>query len=79
MPSFVQTWIEAPFTTEPYKQSDPDTVPALKQKLSAFRTKRGTKFFVEPCGLHTEELYLQGLSSSLPEEVQVQMLHTIRA
>ena len=33
--------------------------------------------FVEPCGLNTEELYIQGMSSSLPEDVQIAMLHTV--
>jgi tRNA uridine 5-carboxymethylaminomethyl modification enzyme len=42
-----------------------------------FPDKTRHQLFIEPMGLHTEELYVQGLSSSLPEEVQLQMLHTI--
>ena len=42
-----------------------------------FADKERHQLFVEPMGLNTEELYIQGLSSSLPEDVQVQMLHTI--
>ena len=42
-----------------------------------FADKLRHQLFVEPMGLDTEELYVQGFSSSLPEEVQIQMLHTI--
>ena len=42
-----------------------------------FADKPRHQLFVEPMGLNTEELYIQGFSSSMPEEVQVQMLHTI--
>ena len=46
-------------------------------KVMTFRDKTRHQLFVEPMGLETEELYIQGFSSSMPEEVQVQMLHTI--
>ena len=55
----------------------PRYCPSIETKLVRFPDKPRHQIFVEPCGLHTEELYLQGLSSSLPEEVQVEMLHTI--
>ena len=55
----------------------PRYCPSIETKIVRFPDKTRHQIFVEPCGLHTEELYLQGLSSSLPEEVQVQMLHTI--
>ena len=42
-----------------------------------FSDKPRHQLFIEPMGLNTEELYIQGFSSSLPEEVQVKMLHTI--
>lgn len=43
-----------------------------------FRDKPRHQLFIEPCGLNTEEMYLQGMSSSLPEEVQLQFYHTIK-
>ena len=42
-----------------------------------FPDKERHQLFVEPMGLDTEELYIQGFSSSLPEEVQLEMLHTV--
>jgi tRNA uridine 5-carboxymethylaminomethyl modification enzyme len=42
-----------------------------------FADKERHQLFVEPCGADTKEMYLQGFSSSLPEEVQMQMLHTL--
>jgi tRNA uridine 5-carboxymethylaminomethyl modification enzyme len=45
--------------------------------VERFPDKERHQLFVEPMGLDTEELYIQGFSSSLPEEVQIQMLHTI--
>jgi tRNA uridine 5-carboxymethylaminomethyl modification enzyme len=42
-----------------------------------FADKERHQLFVEPCGLNTEEMYLQGLSSSLPEDVQLEFIHTI--
>jgi len=55
----------------------PRYCPSIETKVMTFADKPRHQLFVEPMGLHTEELYLQGFSSSLPEEVQVQMLHTI--
>ena len=43
-----------------------------------FADKERHQFFIEPMGLDTDEMYLQGLSSSLPEEVQIKFLHTIK-
>ena len=51
--------------------------PSIEDKVVRFADKERHQLFVEPMGLNTEELYIQGLSSSLPEDVQVQMLHTI--
>ena len=42
-----------------------------------FPEKQRHQLFIEPMGLDTQELYIQGFSSSMPEEVQVEMLHTI--
>ena len=55
----------------------PRYCPSFETKIVRFPDKLRHQLFVEPMGLETEELYIQGLSSSLPEEVQVQMLHSI--
>ncbi len=48
-----------------------------RRKIDRFPDKPRHQLFVEPCGLGTDEMYIQGLSSSLPEDVQLAMLHTI--
>ena len=55
----------------------PRYCPSIETKVERFPDKERHQMFVEPMGLDTEELYIQGFSSSLPEEVQIQMLHTI--
>jgi len=55
----------------------PRYCPSIEDKVVRFAEKTRHQLFIEPMGLHTEELYIQGLSSSLPEDVQVDMLHTI--
>ncbi len=55
----------------------PRYCPSIEDKVVRFADKERHLLFVEPMGLDTEELYIQGFSSSLPEEVQVEMLHTI--
>ena len=55
----------------------PRYCPSIETKIVTFPDKPRHQLFVEPMGLHTEELYLQGLSSSLPEEVQVQVVRSI--
>lgn len=55
----------------------PRYCPSIEDKVVRFADKLRHQLFVEPMGLDTEEVYLQGFSSSLPEEVQVEMLHTI--
>ena len=55
----------------------PRYCPSIEDKVVRFADKPRHLLFIEPMGLDTEELYIQGFSSSLPEEVQVQMLHTI--
>ena len=55
----------------------PRYCPSIEDKIVRFADKERHQVFIEPCGLHTEEMYLQGLSSSLPEDVQLQFLHTI--
>lgn len=55
----------------------PRYCPSFEDKIVRFSEKERHQLFIEPCGLNTEELYLQGLSSSLPEEVQLAFIHTI--
>lgn len=55
----------------------PRYCPSIEDKVVRFADKPRHQLFIEPMGLNTEELYIQGLSSSLPEEVQVELLHTI--
>ena len=55
----------------------PRYCPSIETKIVRFPDKERHQLFVEPMGLNTEELYIQGFSSSLPEDVQVEMLHTI--
>ena len=55
----------------------PRYCPSIETKIMTFKDKPRHQLFIEPMGLNTEELYIQGLSSSLPEEVQLRMLHTI--
>ena len=55
----------------------PRYCPSIETKIDRFPGKTRHQLFVEPCGLGTDELYIQGLSSSLPEDVQVAMVHTI--
>ena len=55
----------------------PRYCPSIEDKVVRFADKPRHQLFIEPMGLNTEELYVQGFSSSLPEEVQVEMLHTI--
>lgn len=55
----------------------PRYCPSFEDKIVRFSDKKRHQLFIEPCGLHTEEMYLQGLSSSLPEDVQIAFIHTI--
>ena len=55
----------------------PRYCPSIETKVVRFPDKERHQLFIEPMGLNTEELYIQGFSSSLPEEVQIEMLHTI--
>ena len=55
----------------------PRYCPSIETKIERFADKPRHQLFIEPCGLDTEELYIQGFSSSLPEDVQLQMMRTI--
>ena len=55
----------------------PRYCPSIEDKIVRFAEKPRHQLFLEPCGLETEEIYLQGMSSSLPEDVQLAFYHTI--
>ncbi len=55
----------------------PRYCPSIETKIVHFADKQRHQLFIEPGGLDTEEMYIQGFSSSLPEDVQLQMLHTV--
>ena len=56
----------------------PRYCPSLEDKIVRFADKERHQVFIEPCGLDTEEMYLQGMSSSLPEEVQLAFYRTVK-
>ena len=56
----------------------PRYCPSFEDKIMRFRDKPRHQLFIEPCGENTEEMYLQGMSSSLPEEVQLKFYKTIK-
>ena len=56
----------------------PRYCPSIEDKVVRFSDKPRHQLFVEPMGLTTDEMYIQGFSSSLPEDVQLQMLHTVK-
>ena len=55
----------------------PRYCPSIETKIVRFAEKNRHQLFIEPCGMDTEEMYIQGFSSSLPEDVQLQMLRTV--
>lgn len=56
----------------------PRYCPSIEDKIVRFKDKERHQLFVEPMGLNTEEMYLQGFSSSMPEDVQLQMIHSLK-
>lgn len=56
----------------------PRYCPSIEDKIVRFADKKRHQLFIEPCGENTEEMYLQGMSSSLPEEVQIKFYRTIK-
>ena len=55
----------------------PRYCPSIETKIVRFADKERHQLFIEPCGLDTEEMYIQGFSSSLPEDVQLAMIRTV--
>ena len=70
-------WDQSPLFDGTIEGVGPRYCPSIETKVERFPEKTRHQLFIEPMGLNTEELYIQGFSSSLPEEVQVEMLHTI--
>ncbi len=60
------------------KGTGPRYCPSIEDKMVRFSERERHQIFIEPCGMDTEELYLQGLSSSLPEDVQLDFIHSIK-
>ncbi len=56
----------------------PRYCPSIEDKIVRFSDRESHQLFIEPCGLDTEEMYIQGMSSSLPEDVQIDFYHTIK-
>ena len=56
----------------------PRYCPSIEDKIVRFADKKRHQLFIEPCGADTEEMYLQGMSSSLPEEVQIEFYRSIK-
>jgi tRNA uridine 5-carboxymethylaminomethyl modification enzyme len=67
----------SPLYTGAIQGVGPRYCPSIETKIVTFPDKERHQLFIEPMGLNTEELYIQGFSSSLPEDVQIQMLHTL--
>ena len=55
----------------------PRYCPSIEDKLVRFADKERHQLFIEPCGLNTKEMYIQGFSTSMPTDVQLQMLHSL--
>ena len=56
----------------------PRYCPSIEDKIVRFKDKERHQLFVEPMGLDTEEMYLQGFSSSMPEDVQLKMIRSLK-
>ena len=68
----------SPLYSGEIKGTGPRYCPSIEDKVVRFADKERHQLFVEPCGKGTKELYIQGFSSSLPEEVQIKMLHSLK-
>ena len=55
----------------------PRYCPSIETKLVRFADKERHQLFIEPCGLDTDELYIQGFSTSMPTDVQYETLHSL--
>ena len=67
----------SPLYNHTIKSVGPRYCPSIEDKVMRFPERRRHQIFVEPCGLGTDEMYLQGMSSSLPVDVQLAMYRTV--
>ena len=67
----------SPLYSGEIKGTGPRYCPSIEDKVVRFSDKERHQIFIEPMGLDTEEMYVQGMSSSLPEDVQIAMYRTI--
>ena len=67
----------APMANGVIKGVGPRYCPSIETKIARFPDKDRHQIFIEPEGLHTEEMYVQGLSTSMPVDVQIAFLHTV--
>lgn len=67
----------SPMHTGVIEGTGPRYCPSIETKVTRFPDKPRHQLFIEPMGLHTRELYVQGLSSAMPEDIQREILHTI--
>jgi len=67
----------SPLYSGEIKGIGPRYCPSIEDKIVKFPERESHQVFVEPMGLNTEEMYIQGMSSSLPEDVQIQMIRTL--
>ncbi|MEG0771134.1 MAG: tRNA uridine-5-carboxymethylaminomethyl(34) synthesis enzyme MnmG [Clostridia bacterium] len=67
----------SPLYSGEIKGTGPRYCPSIEDKVVRFADKKRHQIFVEPLGLDTNEMYVQGLSSSLPEDVQLKVLHSV--
>lgn len=68
----------SPLYSGKIKGTGPRYCPSIEDKVMRFADKQRHQLFIEPMGYDTKEIYLQGFSSSLPEDVQLEMLHSIK-
>lgn len=67
----------SPLYSGDIKGVGPRYCPSIEDKIVRFADKESHQIFIEPMGLETQEMYLQGMSSSLPEDVQIKMMRTL--
>ena len=67
----------SPMYTGAIQAIGPRYCPSIEDKIVRFPDKLSHQFFLEPEGLHTDEVYINGMSTSLPREVQLRMVHSI--
>ncbi|NLK51396.1 MAG: tRNA uridine-5-carboxymethylaminomethyl(34) synthesis enzyme MnmG [Syntrophomonadaceae bacterium] len=68
----------APMYSGFIKGIGPRYCPSIEDKVVRFKGKEGHQVFLEPEGRRTNELYVQGMSTSLPEEIQIQIMRTVK-